>query len=135
MGVISVAQPFDLADVLDGTQDFRWCLRQDGWYSGVLDGNLLHARQTSDGLEYRAGNDPTDLLRRYFRLDDDLDAARAELAAVDARIGELVERYPSLRVLRQPDRFGRNAGLASQLLFRSQRTGSALSGSKRQCRL
>ena len=103
MGMISVAQPFDLADVLDGTQDFRWCLRQDGWYSGVLDGNLLHVRQVSGGLEYRAENAPTDLLRRYFRLDDDLDSARAELAAVDARIGELVERYPYLRVLRQPD--------------------------------
>ena len=103
MGVISVAQPFDLADVLDGTQDFRWCLRQDGWYSGVLAGNLLHVRQTSGGLEYRAGNDLDNLLRRYFRLDDDLDAVRAEIAAVDAYVGELAERYPSLRVLRQPD--------------------------------
>lgn len=103
MGIIYVTQPFDLGDVLDGTQDFRWCLRQDGWYSGVLAGTLLHVRQTHGGLEYRAENDPTDLLRRYFRLDDDLDSARAELAAVDAHIGELVRRWPYLRVLRQPD--------------------------------
>ena len=101
--MIYVAQPFDLADVLDGTQDFRWFCKQDGWYSGVLAGNLLHVRQVHGGLEYRAGNDLANLLRRYFRLDDDLDSARAELAIVDVRIGELVGKHRYLRVLRQPD--------------------------------
>ncbi len=100
---VPVAQPFDLADILDGTQDFRWFLRQDGWYSGVLAGTLLHVRQVHGGLEYRAGNDLTNLLRRYFRLDDDLDSARAELASVDLHVGKLAKEAPSLRVLRQPD--------------------------------
>ena len=100
---IFVAQPFDLADILDGTQDFRWLPRQAGWHSGVLAGTLLHVRQVHGGLEYRAENDATDLLRRYFRLDDELDSARAELGSVDVRIGELVKRHPYLRVLRQPD--------------------------------
>lgn len=103
MGMIYVAQPFDLADVLDGTQDFRWFPKQDGWYSGVLAGNLLHVRQVHGGLEYRAGNDLSNLLRRYLRLDDDLDSARAELAAVDVHMRELVKRHRHLRVLRQPD--------------------------------
>lgn len=103
MGIIYVAQPFDLADILDGTQDFRWFLRQDGWYSGVLAGTLLHVRQVHGGLEYRAENDLTDLLRRYFRLDDDLDSARAELASVDVHVRKLVNEAPCLRVLRQPD--------------------------------
>lgn len=103
MGMIYVGQPFDLADVLDGTQDFRWFCRQDGWYSGVLAGNLLHVRQVHGGLEYRAENDLDDLLRCYFRLDDDLDSTRAELASVDVRIGELVGRHCYLRVLHQPD--------------------------------
>ena len=100
---IIVDQSFGLADILDGTQDFRWLLRQDGWYSGVLDGNLVHLHQVGGVLEYRAENDLTDLLRRYFRLDDDLDSARAELASVDGRMGNLVNRHRSLRVLRQPD--------------------------------
>ncbi len=100
---VFVPQPFDLADILDGTQDFRWLSRQDGWYSGVLAGTLLNVRQVGGVLEYRAENDLADLLRRYFRLDDDLDLARAELASVDGRIGELVNRRRYLRVLRQPD--------------------------------
>ena len=100
---IIVHQPFDLADILNGTQDFRWLPRQDGWHSGVLRGNLVHLRQAGQFLEYRAEEDLTDLLTRYFRLDDDLDAARGELASVDGRMRELVGRYPNLRVLRQPD--------------------------------
>ena len=100
---IIVDQPFDLADILDGTQDFRWLLRQDGWYSGVLGGNLVHLRQAGGFLEYRAETDLADLLGRYFRLDDDLDSARAELAAVDGRIAGLVKKHRYLRVLRQPD--------------------------------
>ena len=97
---IRVTQPFKLADVLDGTQDFRWRRLRNGWRSGVLAGNLLHLRQVEGDLEYRAKNDLTCLLRRYFRLDDKLDEARAKLATVDP---ELAAKYPSLRVLRQPD--------------------------------
>ena len=103
---IIVDQPFDLADILDGTQDFRWLLMQDGWYSGVLSGNLVHLRQAGGFLEYRAEEDLADLLRRYFRLDDDLIRQRAELAAVDGRIAELARKHRYLRVLddlRQPD--------------------------------
>ncbi len=100
---IIVDQSFDLADTLDGTQDFRWLPRQDGWYSGVLSGNLVHLRQVGGVMEWCAESDLADLLRRYFRLDDDLDSARAELAAVDGRMENLVDRHRSLRVLRQPD--------------------------------
>lgn len=100
---VFVPQPFDLADILDGTQDFRWLPLRNDWYSGVLAGNLLNVRQVGGVLEYRAENDLADLLRHYFRLDADLDSARLELASVDGRIGELVKRHRYLRVLRQPD--------------------------------
>ena len=100
---VFVPQPFNLADILDGTQDFRWRLRQDGWYSGVLAGTLLNVRQVGGALECRADKDLAGPLRRYFRLDDDLDATRAELASIDGHIGEFVKRHPYLRVLRQLD--------------------------------
>ena len=50
---IFVDRAFDLANLLDGTQDFRWLLTQDGWYSGVLGGNLavraVHAEHRRRG--------------------------------------------------------------------------------------
>ena len=86
----------------DGTQDYRWCPRDDGWYSGVLDGHLVHVRQTDGALEYRADSDLDELLVRYFRLDDDIEAIRSEISR-DDRVAGLVAKYPDLRITRQPD--------------------------------
>ena len=100
---LTVGERFDLKRVLDGTQDFRWCRRADGWYSGVLTGHLVHIRQAGGQLEYRANTDLAALLRPYFRLDENIEAIHAELAAVDAGMAELVKSHSYLRVLRQPD--------------------------------
>ena len=98
-----IDQPFDLDAVLDGTQDFRWRPRNDDWYSGVLSGNLVHIRQVSGGVEYRADSDLDALLRSYFRLDDDIDAIHADISRRDDRVARLVKKYPYRRILRQPD--------------------------------
>ena len=100
----AIDQPFDLDAVLDGTQDFRWHEMGDGWYSGVLSGNLVHIRQSGSGVEYRAHSDLNVLLRAYFRLDDNLDAIYADISSRDDNVARLVTKYPRLRLLRQPDR-------------------------------
>ena len=98
-----IDQPFKLDAVLDGTQDFRWCRRKDTWYSGVLSGNLVHIRQVSGGVEYRADSDLDALLRSYFRLDDDIAAIHADISRRDAKVARLAKEYPYRRILRQPD--------------------------------
>ena len=97
--------PFDLDKVLYAAQDFRWCKWDDEWHSGVLNGNLIHIRQVDNVLEYRShsGADLDNLLRCYFRLDIDIDEIYDELTSCDDRMRELVNDYPWLRVLRQPD--------------------------------
>lgn len=97
--------PFELDKVLYAGQDFRWQPRMDNWHSGVLDGNLIHIRQVDNVLEYKShsGCDLDDELRSYFRLDVDVDEIYDELASRDGRMRELVNGYPWLRVLRQPD--------------------------------
>ena len=100
---IDIDQSLQLDAVLDGTQDFRWRPRGDGWHSGVLHGNLIQIRQGDAFVEYRADSDLDALLRSYFRLDDDVSAAQADLSARDKKVARLVRKYPHLRVLRQPD--------------------------------
>ena len=94
---------FDLPKLLDGTQDFRWRPLPDGWHSGVLDGNIVHLRQSGDTLEYRAHTNLDALLTRYFRLDEDIDAIYSDLSSGDPYIAYLTRAYPHLRLLRQPD--------------------------------
>ena len=100
---ITVDQRLDLDAILrDGTQDYRWRELRDGWYSGVLSRRLVHIRQIGRVLEYRADSDLDEILKRYFRLDDDIEAIVGEISR-DDRVARLVGKYPDLRIIRQPD--------------------------------
>lgn len=96
-------QPIDLEASLLGGQAHRW-QREDGWYTGVLWGNLVATRQQGQTLEFAsAPASPESLLHRlqaYLRLDDDLSAIYDTITE-DANVAAQVERYPGLRVLRQ----------------------------------
>ncbi len=100
---LTVDPRFELELVLDGTQDFRWRAWKEGWLSGVLAGQIVHIRQTGDVLEYRAKSDLDDLMKSYFRFSEDIDEVHKALSAVDGSMARLVNRYPYLRILRQPD--------------------------------
>lgn len=99
----STLHRFDLAKVLDGSQDFRWRELEHGWYSGVLDGNIVHVHQDQGCLEYRAHTNLDSLLISYFRLHEDIDAIYAALSSLGPEMAALARAYPHLRVLRQPD--------------------------------
>ena len=114
---IEIKQPFDMELSLTMGQAFRWYeLPPDfyadshKWFSGVLGENLIHIRQTENGVEYRVGGPDgersataadNDVLRRYFREDDDTAAIYADISNRDNHIAELVRKYSGMRVLRQ----------------------------------
>ena len=68
-------QPFNLQATLESGQAHRWRW-DDGWYWGVVYGNLIKIRQSGGGIEvFSAPSEPEQLvglLNSYFRLDDDL---------------------------------------------------------------
>ena len=96
-------QPIDIEASLLGGQAHRW-EREDGWYSGVLWGNLVLTRQQGQTVEFSsAPATPESLLsrfREYLRLDDDLPAIY-DVITQDQRVSDQVKLYPGLRVLRQ----------------------------------
>ena len=100
--LLPIDQPFDLAESLESGQAHRWRKSGDGQYSGVLGNRLLQLRQNPAGLEYQATGDAgvDDLLRAYFRLDDDIESIYAEICR-DRRVAAMVAQYPGLRILRQ----------------------------------
>ncbi len=101
-----IDQPFDLAASLESGQAHRWAYPKDGddgWYTGVVRGDLVRIRQTAETVEFQcAPSSPADMAARlasYFRLDDDIEAIYVDINR-DPRVAEMVERYPGLRVLR-----------------------------------
>ncbi|GGL23716.1 8-oxoguanine DNA glycosylase [Halarchaeum grantii] len=104
---------FDLQATLESGQTYLWT-REDGetygdaaayggdaWYSTVVDGEVVRARQHDGALEWEATTDAESLLFELLRLDDDLDAIR-EGASDDPLIEEAYERYWGLRIVDDP---------------------------------
>lgn len=105
---IEVDERFNLDATLDmaRTHEFRW-RRWQKWHSGVLNGHLVHIRQVASALEYcsHRGGNLDQLLQFYFRLDEESEIAdaRAALSKDSEVMARLVERYPAMRAVRQPD--------------------------------
>lgn len=113
---LAIQQPFNLKLTLTMGQAFRWKelpaeFYGDGhtWFSGVLGENLIHIRQTDDGVEYRVGGPDgervailadDEMLRHYFREDDDIATIYADLSR-DPKMATIVDEHPGLRLLRQ----------------------------------
>ena len=100
---IPINQPFRLVDTLSCGQGHRWLPRNDGWYEGVVDTELITIRLTASGIEFSGASDQAAMkkwLHRHFRLDDDVEAIYAELAQREAVLAGLLERYSGIRVMR-----------------------------------
>jgi N-glycosylase/DNA lyase len=88
----------DLDRTLSCGQVFRW--RKEGaWWSGIVNGQIVRARQKGDEVEFRTRL-PRATLRSYFRSDDDLEGIYAELSK-DDHMARLLGQYRGLRLIRQ----------------------------------
>jgi len=89
---------FHLGYTLDSGQVFRW--QRDGeWWRGVVGRRSLRLRQ-EDGELVVQGDADEAFLRRYFRLDDDLEAIYADISR-DEDIAAVIDRFRGLRLIRQ----------------------------------
>jgi N-glycosylase/DNA lyase len=98
----------NLEHTLPNGQMFRWRRTRDGWWDAVTDGRMLRMRLASssgdmDVFEFATfpGEPDVDFVRRYFRLDVDLNALYATWTAADPYLGSLGERFRGLRIVAQ----------------------------------
>ncbi len=100
---IPLPRPFSLEYSLESGQAFRWHRRGD-WRYGVVSGRLVALRQDGDELHVRAASEPEAVaadVRDYLRIDDDMEAVYARIAADDDRMAQSIAAYPGMRILRQ----------------------------------
>jgi N-glycosylase/DNA lyase len=94
--------PLDLGLTLSCGQAFRWCLRPDGAYRGVIGSTVVDIWQRGRReLYWESG--PRELtegqLSDYLRLEDDLEFIRLEIG--DPRVDASFKAYPGLRLVHQ----------------------------------
>ncbi len=96
---------FNLDNTLACGQVFRWRHQRDGWWVGVVGGQVVKIRQ--DEGQFTFGSYPVAddyaLIERYFALDIDLAAIQDELRR-DPLTAQAIDAFPGLRICRQqPD--------------------------------
>ena len=98
---------FDLAGTLECGQAFRWQRGPDGWFTGVVGGQVWQVRQERDvvaAVVNRGGNEDSRAyrarLQRYLVLDVSLPRVVATFPD-DGVLQEAVKKHWGLRVLRQ----------------------------------
>ncbi len=89
--------PFDLNFSLCCGQVFRWKKIGDWWY-GVVGETVFKIRQFGHNLEFEGANE--DLVRNYFRLNDDL-AKISRNIAKDPHIDKALKKFEGLRLVQQ----------------------------------
>lgn len=96
------ANYFNLDDTLANGQAFRWQHQADGWWVGVVQGQVIKIRQDGDTFTYGSYPDADNfaLLEDYFTLKMDL-AAVHEVMLRDPIAAQAVASFPGLRMLRQ----------------------------------
>ena len=102
--LIPFTAPYDLRGTLCGGQAFRWREEDDGWFCGVIFGNVVRMRRVDEGIEFVSTPDDeaslAPLVRDYLRVDDDMDEVYAMLSE-DEHLSDAVKQHQGLRVLRQ----------------------------------
>lgn len=89
---------FHLGYTLDSGQVFRWS-RNGEWWEGVVGDRSIQLRQEGNELIAR-GDWDEGFLRRYFRLDDDLEAIYRDISR-DECIASVIDRFRGMRLIRQ----------------------------------
>ena len=88
---------FNLDFTLSCGQVFRW--EKNNWWTGVVDGNIIRAKQENDELLIDSTLDKK-IIRDYFRINDDIGEIYSEIDK-DELIHSLIQKYRGLRLIKQ----------------------------------
>jgi N-glycosylase/DNA lyase len=96
-----IKTPFNLDHTLSCGQTFRW-EKCGNWWTGVVDQTVIKVKQQNGVLEFQASSSSVDsnLLRHYFRLDDDLPHIYSHIMK-DRHMRKATSEFHGLRLLRQ----------------------------------
>lgn len=94
---------FELADIFDCGQCFRWNKEQDGSYTGVFGENVLNVSREGNTVTFKGicNGDIEEICRNYFDLDRDYNDIRNKLSKIDENLKVSVEYGKGIRILNQ----------------------------------
>ena len=101
--ILTHNEPLNLRSTLLSGQAFRW-REEEGWFKGIISGNVIWVREGKHGIEFSGGPDNSDtlvkLLSNYFSFHTNIESIYQDLS-FDIRISKAINKHRGMRLLRQ----------------------------------
>ena len=94
---------FELKDIFDCGQCFRWNEQEDGSYIGVFKGNVLNVKKEGNKVTFKGicNGDIKEVVEDYFDLNRDYEIIKETLSKIDDNMKKSVEYGKGIRILNQ----------------------------------
>ena len=94
---------FELRDIFDCGQCFRWNEQEDGSYTGVFKGNVLNVKKEGNKVTFKGicNGDIKEVVEDYFDLNRDYKKIKEHLSKIDDNMKKSVEYGKGIRILNQ----------------------------------
>ena len=94
---------FELKDIFDCGQCFRWNIEEDGSYTGVFGKNILNVKRDGKNINFKGICDGNieDIIYDYFDLNRDYERIKEKLSEIDENMKKSVLYGKGIRILNQ----------------------------------
>lgn len=101
--VLENLNSFDLKDIFDCGQCFRWNEEEDGSYTGVFGNNILNVKKDNKKVIFNGICDGNikDTVEYYFDLNRDYQVIKNKLSEIDMNMKKSIEHGEGIRILNQ----------------------------------
>ncbi len=101
--IIENQESFELKDIFECGQCFRWNENEDGSYTGVINKGVLNVEKQGEKIIFTGvlDGDIEKLVRFYFDLDRNYEEIKAQLSNIDKYLKTSVEYGKGIRILNQ----------------------------------
>lgn len=101
--VLKNIDSFELKDIFDCGQCFRWNIEEDGSYTGVFGNNVLNVKKEKDEVTFEGicEGDIRKTVEYYFDLNRNYKQIKDELSKIDDNMKTSIEYGQGIRILNQ----------------------------------
>ena len=94
---------FELADIFDCGQCFRWNKQKDGSYTGVFKGNVMNVQKEGNTVIFKGicNGNIKEIVEDYFDLNRNYEEIKEQLSKVDENVKTSIEYGQGIRILNQ----------------------------------
>ena len=94
---------FELADIFDCGQCFRWNKQSDGSYTGIFKENVVNVQENGDTVIFKGicNGNIKEIVQDYFDLNRDYEKIKEELSKVDENVKTSIQYGQGIRILNQ----------------------------------